>query len=439
MAVLPGGGRVRIGVFPINGSTILCRPGPRAGSSDRILPARGSRGSGLTRHRKIVAVAACLAPLVLADVAISVLFLRDGIFLGNPLPPFETVTHPRQRAWIEGLAAEDPSGIGAFDPELGWTWRPSSRTADGAFTIDALGARGPREYAPRPPAGVTRVLTFGDSFTFCDEMPDDSTFEHYLEDRHRDFEVLNFGVSGYGTDQALLRYRSLGRGLGADVVCIGILLENIGRNVNRYRPLWNTRTGFPATKPRFVLAAGELRLVPQPYRTKEALLAAVESGGLFEDVAKDEYWWRRPPVPTGRLSSLVRIACGYLAQRERSPARLWRDVDGEPFQVTLAILETFQREALADGARLAPILVFPAREDLRDHAVRGDSYWEAFYAELDRRGLAHLDLIAPLLARYREEAVNPEGGTVYYKGHLSTVGNSVVADVLHAYLAERLE
>jgi hypothetical protein len=393
----------------------------------------------LSRKRKLPAVLALLLSLALADVLVSAFLIRDGMFMGHPLPPFAAITHPRQSAWVEGLASEEERGIGAFDPELGWTWRPSSRTEDGEFTINALGARGPREYERERPKNVTRVLFFGDSFTFCDEMPDEAAFEHYLENRHPRFEALNFGVSGYGTDQALLRYRRVGRELGADVVCIGILLENIGRNVNRYRPLWNTRTGFSATKPRFVLVGSGLEVLPQPYATRQEQRTAILSGTVFDDVAEHEYWLGRPRIPTGRLSSLARILGGYLANRERTPARLWVAVADEPFQTTLAVLEAFHHEALADGARLAPILVFPAREDLRDHGVPGHFYWQAFYEELERRKLPYVDLITPLLAHYREEEAHPEGGTVYFKGHLSTVGNSVVADTLHEWLSERLD
>jgi len=395
----------------------------------------------LSRKRKLPAVLALLGTLVVADLLVSAFLIRDDMFLGQPLPPFAGRTHPRQDPWLQGLDDEE-RGIGTFDPELGWTWRPSSRTPDGTFTINALGARGPREYERTPPGDTTRLLFFGDSFTFCDEMPDDSAFEYYLEQRHPRLEAINFGVSGYGTDQAFLRYRRLGRGLGADVVGIGILLENIGRNVNRYRPLWNTRTGFTATKPRFITGDGGLELVPQPYATRAELRDAILSGAVFDDVAEHEYWLRRPPFPTTRLSSFARLLGGYVATRERSPARLWLARDREPFQTTLAILETFQREALEDGARLAPILVFPSREDLRDHGAPGATrsfYWEGFLAELDRRGLPYIDLITPLLARYREEETNPAGGTVYFKGHLSTVGNSVVADTVYAWLSERLD
>lgn len=376
------------------------------------------------------------AALLLADLVGTLALGRDGLLGGRPLPPFGTITHPDQRATVARMRQE-PRGTALFDAELGWTWRPSSKDEVGLAEINALGARGPREYGPEPAPGMRRIATFGDSFTFGDEVPVEASFQWLIEHRAKDLEVVNFGVSGYGTDQALLRFRALGR-MQAEVVCLGLLLENIGRNVNRYRPLWNARTGICLTKPRFVLdSAGALELVPQPFATRLELATAIEEGSLLERIAEHEYWLGRPSVPTGKLSSLVRVACGFLAYRERAPARLWRDEAGEPFLVTLAILETFQREARASGARFAPILVFPAKEDLREHGIPGRPYWTGLLAELERRGIEHVDLVTPLLERARADGEQPPAHSLYYGGHLSKVGNAVVAETLLAWLRAR--
>ena len=391
------------------------------------------------RKRLPKVLVALLVSVVLCDLGVSLFLIRDGLFLGVPLPPFGALTHPRQERWVEALG-QDPAttrGNGRFDAELGWTWKRSSVDDEGVH-INALGARGERAYAAEKPPGVTRVLTFGDSFTFCDDIPDRFAFQRLLEHRHADFEVLNFGVSGYGTDQALLRFRRLGTELDADVVAIGILLENIGRNVNRFRPLWSTRTGFCATKPRFVLEDGTLQLVPQPFADQLALRDALLDGSVLESVAEHEYWLGRPHVPTGRLSGLVRVAAGWLAERERTPWRLWLDPEGEPFRTTVAVLERFHAEALASGATLAPILIFPTRADL-DRAMDGERTWDGLLDALGARGLEAIDLSVPLAARERELRADPEAGSLYFKSHLSSVGNSVVADTLYDWIDERLD
>jgi len=201
------------------------------------------------------------------------------------------------------------------------------------------------------------------------------------------------------------------------------------------RPLWATRTGVCVTKPRFVLdAAGAPVLVPQPYATREELYAAILDGSVLDAVAEHEHWLGRPRVPTGRVSGFVRLFAGYLAYRERSPARLWSEPDGEPFRVTLALLEAFHREALADGARLAPVLVFPSREDLERNALPARPYWGALLAELARRGVPYLDLIEPLRAHAEATGGRKGVGPLYSGGHLSRAGNAIVARELLAWL-----
>jgi len=387
---------------------------------------RGLGARKLTRNLLLL-----VGTIALTDLGTSLFLIQDGLFLGRrPLPPFGPLTNPKQRVNLEKMTqAQVHSWI--FDAGLGWTWRPSSASEDGLFQINALGARGPREYGLRPAPGKRRMATFGDSFTFCDEVSADDSFQVQLEELDPALEVLNFGVSGYGTDQALLRYERLGNGLGAEIVALGLMLENIGRNVNRYRPMWATFSGVCLTKPRFVLDPhGELVLLRQPYERREDLLAAIEDGSVLASIQEHEYWLGRPEVPTGKLSSLVRLACGYLAYRARTPSRLWQDVEGEPFQVTLAILERFQQEALRDGARLAPVLLFPARDDL-EKALAGEPYWGALLAELERRGIASIDLIRPLTARARELGSTEE---LYAGGHLSRAGNAVVAGELLAWI-----
>ncbi len=391
------------------------------------------------RRRALRALMASFVTLALVDVGLSLFLIRDGLFLGHPLPPFGAMTHPKQHAWLEGLGRDENEGIGRFDAELGWSWRPGASDSEGKFTTNSIGARGKREYPEHPPAGTTRVLFFGNSFTFGDEIPDHASFESILEERHHDYEAINFGVSGFGTDQAWLRYRALGRELQADAVCIGIMLENIGRNVNRYRPLWNTRTGFCGAKPRFYFdASGTLQLAAQPFATREALRAALLGNDFIDTIGEHEYWLHKPHLWTGKLSSLGRLLGVVLAETERRPSVLWQDVDGEPFQVTLAILEGFHREALADGARAAPVVMFPSRSALYRYGLLGRSYWQTLLDELERRGIPYIDLI-PALVRRQQELDEQEGPmSLYYGGHLTSVGNSVVADEIHAWLAKHL-
>jgi hypothetical protein len=283
-----------------------------------------------------------------------------------------------------------------------------------------------------PAPGAERVLCFGDSFTWCDVVNDTDAWPHRLELAHPGREVLNFGVSGYGTDQALLRYRRDGRGLGAHVVLLGILLDNAGRNVNRYRPLWYPASTACVAKPRFALEQDELVLVPQPYATSADLLDAVADGSVLARLAEHEHW-RGPRLGPLRFSTVARLAAAWSAYRARSVPRLWRDRDGEPYRVTLALAEACAREARADGAELYAVLVFPREADLAAVQSGGERFWQPFLDDLAVRGIAALDLSVPLL----ELASGARASSLYVEGHLDPRGNRAVAEYVDAWLAER--
>jgi len=383
--------------------------------------------------RPFVLVAALVAGLVLVDLALGAFLIRDGLFLGQPLPPFGALTHPRQRTWLERERREleeglPPGGPGRFDAELGWTTRRSFRNATGTITSNSQGARGQREYARPRPSGVRRVATFGDSFTYGAEVLDDETWQASLERADPRLEVPNYGVGGYGTDQALLRFRRLRERLDADVVILGILLENIGRNVNRYRPLWYPKAGGAVAKPRFRLVGSSLELVSTPVASRAELVERVGDGSILERLAPHEHWLDRPDLGWLAHSSLARIAGALAADRLRSTERLWRDRDGEPLATTLAILSTFVAEARASGIEHAGILLFPRSTDLPEPGE--PRYWEDALAELGARGLDILD-VAPALVEAR--ASGP-GEPLYRGGHLSPRGNAIVAREVRGWL-----
>ncbi|MGH7149044.1 MAG: SGNH/GDSL hydrolase family protein, partial [Planctomycetota bacterium] len=384
-------------------------------------------------RRVFRALLASLGSLLLLDVGISLAAIRDGLFLGRPLPPFGATPHPHQRAWVASERARTeadppPEGTGAFDAALGWTLRPGSRAT--GETIDALGARGPREYPRRKPEGTLRLLCYGDSFTFGAEVSDAEAWPALIEAARPGLEAINFGVGGYGTDQALLRFRRQGADLGADAVLIGFLLENVGRNVNRYRPLYYPATGVPGAKPRFRLLGEDLVLLPQPFPTREALARAVEDGSVLSLLAEGEHWSRANLPGPLRFSSLARLAAAYRAYSARQSRRLLLDEAGEPFRVTVALLETFHREALACGAREAPILVFPREEEMEALVGRDDLYWKGLLEALATRSIPFLDLSEPLAPAFRAAREDPDAPAVYRAGHLSPLGNRIAADAV---------
>jgi hypothetical protein len=381
-------------------------------------------------------IALVLATLLL-DLALSAFKIRDGAFGYRALPPFGAMHHPRQKQWLAeqqaDLASDRRAGsMGSFDAELGWTNVAGSRTGlsvERPFSYNSIGARSTREYSPAPAPGVQRLACFGESFTHGDEVGDGDCWPALLESSEDRIEALNFGVGGHGTDQALLRMQREGLH-GAQLAVLGFMLENIGRNVNRYRPLWHPRTPTCIAKPRFLIAPAGLELVPLPYRSRADLIAAVAEGSVIADLHEHEYWSAECEPRWLRFSSLARLGWGWWAYRRREVPRLYRDLEAEPAALSLALLEAFGPRARALGAERSLVLLFPRREEL-EAPIQGTQFWAPFVAELERRGVALLDLTPALLA-----ARDLHGSPALLSGsHYSRLGNQAVADALRNWLA----
>ena len=56
---------------------------------------------------------------------------------------------------------------------------------------------------------------------------------------------MNFGVGGFGLDQAYLRYQKMIREFELPTVLLGFMPENMSRHVNTYRPFYFPGTGLP--------------------------------------------------------------------------------------------------------------------------------------------------------------------------------------------------
>jgi lysophospholipase L1-like esterase len=129
-----------------------------------------------------------------------------------------------------------------------------------------------------------RVLVFGDSYTAGDGVSNGKRFSDVVEQTREDTEVLNFGLSGSGTDQQYLIFQKYAEEIEYDAVVISVLVENIERNVAKARE-WTDRSGesLYVSKPWFELSSsGDLSLkgVPVPVPQKKGSEHVPDHGGM---------------------------------------------------------------------------------------------------------------------------------------------------------------
>lgn len=124
------------------------------------------------------------------------------------------------------------------DEVRGYSLKPGMegwyRKEGAAFVrINSEGLRD-REHSKAKPAGVLRVAVVGDSYAEAFQVEQEKAFWSVLEKRlalrpalaGRQVEVINFGVSGYGTAQELLTLREKVWDYSPDVVLLAVTTNN---------------------------------------------------------------------------------------------------------------------------------------------------------------------------------------------------------------------
>jgi hypothetical protein len=326
------------------------------------------------------------------------------------------------------------------DPLLGW---PNP----GLFGRKRLDASGARRLPAFPEPGGACVSVYGDSFAFGDELGAKASWANQLA-RTLGCRVANYGVNGYGTDQAYLRFRQMADD-EAPVTILLIYPQNIMRSVNQFRALITGSGTFLSFKPRFLASPdGDLTLVPLPTPPKAQLPSLLADPGRY---LEHEYFApgaRAGPVPVGfpYLRTLWRL--------------MWNDqvhdgvealVTGRPFwadyfepdhpsrgaEVMEAILRHFWAEARERG--MQPLIMMLPTPSAIDYFERTGAWaYEPIITRLAPEGIEVLNLGPPFHAALDGEPFvdlttrHRSGG-----GHFNARGAKLHAAIVAAILRER--
>ena len=177
-----------------------------------------------------------------------------------------------------------------YDKELGWVRKPNTeheeRGKDGEvkWTINDRGAR----TNPGFESTESSISCYGDSFSFCRQVNNEDTWEHYLSELLKT-NVQNFGVGNYGLDQAVLRLKREFENNQTKKVMIGVVPDTISRILSMWKHYseYGNTLGF---KPRFSLNNNELKILPNPIDSKEKFL---EYEKYLEYIQSNDYFYEK--------------------------------------------------------------------------------------------------------------------------------------------------
>lgn len=379
-------------------------------------------------------------------------------------------------AAIEGYLRLTGPGGGFYepDPALGARLIPNAtgrwRRAcfDVPIRINSQGLRDVEHPIQKPPE-TERIAVLGDSIAEALQVPLEESFPRRLEEllnaagRRPRGEVINFGVSGYGSDQEYLVLKTRAAAYQPDVV---VLAFTIGNDVRNNSPrLERQMSSYP--KPFFRLdAGGHLVHVPIPAAEQSAagILAKIK-GGLralrLYDLAVG--WVRTHPSVVAFLAKV-----GLVQAAEAPPPHPGEEGQGvgpnmayvdasvylsnpgpdweEAWGVTEALIRVIRTEAEHMGARFVLVSIPPPLELATSEALLKElpDYTPARY-DLDRprarlkrlaeaEGLEYISMYDVFAADLRARQQPLESIYFWCDGHLNPRGHHLVAQAI----AERL-
>jgi len=319
-----------------------------------------------------------------------------------------------------------------LNPRLGWP----SLQALAIEREDRLGT-GSQANPDAGSYGEFPISAYGDSFTAGFGVKPEQAWSSLLGAR-LGCRLANYGVPGYGTDQAYLRFHDQ-REDKAGIVFLGVLSENIQRNVNQFRNFL-IPSDQCQTKPRFVLDnQGRLKLVPLPHLTRENYDDFIKNPDRY---LKDDYF--APGGPSGAQKLGFPYAWSIIKAHKFFYDRYVRgyksylqfyqpDHPSGAFPLTMAIIRQFVSEAQARGQHPL-VLIFPTDEDFR---VYHDAFiYEPLVRALKKENIEYVDLGAEILKRLGGRSyLDLFLGGQYH--HFNEAGNRLVAEIIHAYFKDR--
>ena len=349
-----------------------------------VLIAWGSAVILFWQRPVIAKLSLAVASLVFLGPLISEVVFRAGIAINAPkfrTPSWYADSFTDDNFWkLTYLWSENKRiiGVGRVHPRLGWSQTDVTSANPLGLQTDT------RERLSRD--GKPKILFYGDSFV---KGSSDAEYQipKYLDERIADWDVLDLGVDGYGTDQVYMMFQETHREVDDPVIIFGILTTDIDRMLLTFRAM---------PKPRFEIDAdGDL----------------IEVGTPITDT-KAEFTRKHPP----RLFYALNFLCGRLVSW--GPTREDRQKTKELAAKVIEELVTTTRER---QVRLVVVLFYPK------WGLQITDWREEFLKQAFRNH--DIEIVDTKVELLRDASGDVTIDSVYADdGHHNNLGNQMIAE-----------
>jgi hypothetical protein len=358
----------------------------------------------------------------------------------------------------EGLKKFIPEG---YDPEIGWVRKPNTaREEKGKFgttkwSINEKSSRTNPEFEGKS----HNISCYGDSFTFCRQVNDNETWEHFLS-KLENTNVLNFGVGNYGIDQSLLRLKREFVKNKTNIVILAVVPDTISRILSSWKHYYEYGNTF-GFKPRFIIKNNELHLIENKIN-EESKFHNYQK--YLEEIKKSDFFYNHkfkkeiihfPYVYTVlknfkrnftimywvSITELFKKKGHDISEIKWNPMKIIMNINlkwrlklyknNEAKDIVKKILEEYV--VFAKQNDFTPVFLFLPQKDDIIFIKNNYNFYQKFEDELlSIRDLHVIQITKNFLLEKEIDVIYSDDNE--YGGHLSKKGNKIVASLIHNYL-----
>jgi hypothetical protein len=262
---------------------------------------------------------------------------------------------------------------------------------------------------------------FGDSLTRGAEVKDEEAWVHLLSQR-LGCVIANYGVNGYGLDQAVLRYERLAP--EGKLVIIGLYIEMLRRQMAASWTFYATSDAavYSNTKPYFTLDGEGLRLHPIPSPLTRDSIASHHAHDYFR-----QHVWTpvKFPYTLPALRAAYLKAAGGADEYDKHWSEAHRSGSGI---LARRLISRLVRNAQGRNSRVALVLMTHI-----DRLETDISHYKQFAEDMRRRGdLCMIDTQAKLREQARLDGWQALAAP---QKHYNALGNAIIAETVAEGLA----
>ena len=344
-----------------------------------------------------------------------------------------------------------------YDSELGWIRKPNTTHEEKGkegitkWTINDYGGRNNLEFEKIN----SKISTYGDSFTFCRQVNDDGTWQHWIS-KLQNTNVKNFGVGNYGLDQTLLRLKREFPNNKTETVIIGVVPDTISRIVSIWKHYYEYGNTF-GFKPRFILKNEILELLKNPIDDKTKF---IDYRDYINEIKKNDFFYNKKflkeklyfPYSLLLFKNMKRnfslIFWIFLTQIYKKIGKDTTKIEWKPMRIIMQInlkwrIELYENKKTVDLFRkiieefvsyskrnnFKPMFVFlPQKDDIlfiRKHK----HFYEEFVNDISKiENLVVVDIAKNLIPEENLDELYSDQND--YGGHYSELGNKKIANLL---------